>query len=252
MVRTSFQRIVQRDRWRLCALIAIPSLLLALALDGPAYRLLSIKKERGQDAVRVVEREARGDVEPRELDANDDLTAEERTLRWRIEQSQFYQMLRLVGYVPAWLAVVIGADLHRRWRLRRRAGGWSVGGDDRGPLTPGMLVCLLVTGLVVVLLKALIGRERPGVHDGAVVFKPLLSGFWDGSNLSTPSSHAAIAFCGALVVSRLRPGTGLVAIPLAIGCAYTRVLMGAHFLSDIVLAAIVAWVVVELVLREPS
>lgn len=247
MYPTVYQRMLQRDRWRIFALIAIPSLLLALALDGPAYRLLSIKDHDAAALSVEDEAQARADEAARE---EDDRTPEERTLRWRIEQRQFYHMLRMVGYVPAWLAIVIAADLHRRRRLRERAP--EAIEDDPGPLTPGMLVCLVLTGLTVALLKALIGRERPGEHDGAVVFKPILSGFWDGSNLSTPSSHAAIAFCGALVISRLRPGTGWVAIPLAIGCAYTRVLMGAHFLSDVVLGAIVAWIVVELVLRDSA
>jgi len=204
-----FEWMVRRDRWRVFSLLAIPALLVALALDLPAYHLLSAKTDAG---------------------------------RGSIEQVQLYQFLRVAGYLPAWLAISVGADLARRRRMRvggNGAGGW---------MTPGILVGTLATGLAVVLLKALIGRYRPLRHEGGWFFKPVFSGFWDGSNLSTPSSHAAIAFAGALVVSRLRPGTGVIAIPIAIGCAGTRVIMGHHFLSDVVLSAIVAWAVVELIL----
>ncbi len=212
-----FHRELRRDRWRLFAMIAIAALVLALLLDGLAYELISFK---WQDE---------GEGGP----------------KWKLEQSQFYQFLRLVGFVPVWLAVAIGVDLASR---RRANSGLDRGGARAAWVTPGMLVCTVVTGAVVALLKALIGRERPSEHDGELYFKSLFEGFVDGSNLATPSSHAAIAFAGALVISRLRPGTGLIALPLAAGCAYTRVRMGAHFLSDVVLGAIVAWMVVEMFL----
>ncbi len=201
-------------------IFAIVAFLLALALDGAVYRWISI------------DRSTEGEHSP----------------LWKLEQSQFYQFVRLVGFVPAWLAIAFACDLV----LRRRRPSWDRSGvqtrDDW--VTPGMVVTIAVTGIGVALLKALIGRERPLIHDGDWFFKPFLRGFTDGSNLSTPSSHAAIAFVGALVISRLRPGTGVIAIPLAIGCAYSRVLVGAHFLSDVVLGAIVAWVVVELFLPK--
>lgn len=215
----AFHRELRRDRWRLFALIAIPAFLLALILDWPAYQILSI----------------------------DTLIEGEDSPQWKIEQRQLYQFVRLVGYIPAWLAIALAVDLAGR---RRRSPMVGVERDDRGLVTPGILACTLLTGLVVAFMKALIGRERPLKHDGEWYFKPFLDGFTDGSNLSTPSSHAAIAVAGALVISRLRPGTGFVAIPLAVACAYSRVLMGAHFISDVVLGAIVAWVVVELVVPK--
>lgn len=239
---TPFQRVLRRERWRRFALLALGALALALALDWAGYRVLSIKPMSEEARERL-------SAEARALGGT--WTAEHLHAKWRVEQSQFYQMFRLVGFMPTWLAIAIGVDLVRRRRARDGAIGaldGAIRGEDRGAVLPGMVACLLVAGVLVEVLKALIGRERPNQHDGSWVFKPLLGGFTDGSNLSTPSSHAAIALAGAFAIARLRPGSGMVAIPLAIGCAGTRVLMGAHFLSDVVLSGVLAWAVVEIIL----
>lgn len=235
---TPFQRVLRRERWRRFALLAVVALALALSLDWAGYRVLSIKPMSEEVRARLTaEAQALGGT----------WAAEHLHAKWRVEQSQFYQMLRLVGFVPTWLAIAIGVDLVRR--RRRRDGLAEAGREGVGGATlPGMAVCLLLAGVLVEVLKALIGRERPNQHDGAWVFKPLLGGFTDGSNLSTPSSHAAIALVGALAMARLRPGCGLVVIPLGVGCAGTRVLMGAHFLSDVVLSGLLAWAIVEMIL----
>lgn len=236
---TPFQRVVRRERWRRFVLLAIGALLLAFALDRAGYRLLSIKP---------MDAEMRQRLSAGALARGESWTADQLHPKWAIEQSQFYQMLRLIGFLPTWLAIALGIDLVRRRRLRDAPIAANPASRDRGTVLPGMLVCLLAAGLLVELLKVLIGRERPNQHAGEWVFKPLLGGVTDGSNLSTPSSHAAIALVGAFAMARLRPGSGVVAIPLAVGCASTRVLMGAHFLSDIVLSGVLAWLIVEVIL----
>lgn len=57
--------------------------------------------------------------------------------------------------------------------------------------------------------------------------------------MGLPSSHVAVAFGGAFALTHLWPRAGWVMVPLAVGCALTRVLVGQHFLSDIAGGAIV-------------
>ena len=86
-------------------------------------------------------------------------------------------------------------------------------------------------------IKRLIGRERPGLTVHLYSFKSLLGGFVDDSNLGLPSSHAAVAFGGAFVLMYLFPRIWPIALAGAIGCGLTRLLAGAHFLTDVYAAA---------------
>jgi membrane-associated phospholipid phosphatase len=61
-----------------------------------------------------------------------------------------------------------------------------------------------------------------------------------------PSSHAVVAFGAAAMLSRLFPRARPVWWLLGWGCGLTRVLHGRHFFSDIVLAAIVGWLIAAL------
>jgi membrane-associated phospholipid phosphatase len=79
------------------------------------------------------------------------------------------------------------------------------------------------------------------------VLRGLFAGFWNGSNLGLPSSHAAVAAGGAAALIAWRPAVWPIAVVLAAGCAMTRLLSGAHFLSDVTLGAIVGYVAWRLV-----
>lgn len=70
------------------------------------------------------------------------------------------------------------------------------------------------------------------------VFKGISSDLW-----SMPSSHTAAAFLLAAVLTRLYPALRPLVLALAciVGCA--RVLVGAHFPSDVVAGAALGWVV---------
>jgi membrane-associated phospholipid phosphatase len=64
-----------------------------------------------------------------------------------------------------------------------------------------------------------------------------------------PSSHVLVAFAAATVLARLFPRAWGLWYLLAAGCAVTRVLAMAHFLSDTVVAALVGYVVGVLLSR---
>jgi membrane-associated phospholipid phosphatase len=98
-------------------------------------------------------------------------------------------------------------------------------------------------GIVAELLKIALRRERPGLTDGAHAFRPWSDQPWSTAQLGLPSSEAAVAFAAAASLSRLFPEGRLLWYMLAVGCALTRVASGAHFMSDVVLAALVGYLV---------
>jgi membrane-associated phospholipid phosphatase len=65
--------------------------------------------------------------------------------------------------------------------------------------------------------------------------------------MGLPSSHTLVAFAGAFALARLFPRARWVFYALAAGCGLTRVMATAHYLSDTVVAACVAWAVVAAV-----
>jgi membrane-associated phospholipid phosphatase len=144
------------------------------------------------------------------------------------------RMLRAAGYLPTWLLVALGLGLvragHQAQPWRRRAG-------------PGLTLACAATlaGAAAELVKILVRRERPNLHDGAYVFRAWSDRPWSTSDLGLPSSHAAVAFGAAFLLTRLWPRGGPVWLALAAGCALTRLFEQAHFLSDVTLAAVLGY-----------
>jgi membrane-associated phospholipid phosphatase len=148
-----------------------------------------------------------------------------------IENHDWYRMLRVVGYLGTWAVVGILFILHDRNRHRGAA----------------VFLSALTAGALAELLKLIIGRERPvdgnQLQEGWYHFRPFLSGFTDGSNLGLPSSHAATAFGGCLMLAAFLPNTRRFLILLALGCGITRMLTGAHFATDVYTGAILGYLV---------
>lgn len=145
-----------------------------------------------------------------------------------------YQLVRGFGSVSFWIPIALLAGLAHggAWRRRLRAG-------------LRVLAAALLAGLLAEILKVVVGRERPLLHDGSSVFRPMAD-LLSTKGLSFPSSHAAVAFGGAWMLWRLarlhgprwRVGACL-ALAAAAACGISRMLTGAHFLGDLVGAAIV-------------
>lgn len=145
------------------------------------------------------------------------------------------RLLRIMGFLGTWLALAIAVRLHE-------------GGDERGRPLASRRASLLIGsatlgGLVAEILKLLIRRERPAVHDGLYGFREFGERTWSTAGLALPSSHTLVAFAGAAMLARLYPRARWVGYSLAAGCAATRVLTRAHFVSDVVLAAGLGWIV---------
>lgn len=146
--------------------------------------------------------------------------------------------LRSVGYWPLWIALSIAL-----W-LTDRAQGC---GARRAAILAGAVT---LAGVLDELLKLLVRRDRPGVHDGAYAFRPWPDRPFDSSGFGMPSSHAIIAFTAAAVLTELFPPAAIVWYGLAVGCAITRVLSGAHFVSDVIAGALLGIVIATWVVRR--
>jgi membrane-associated phospholipid phosphatase len=147
------------------------------------------------------------------------------------------RMLRDAGYFPFWALVALALVLHD-WVPRTRATFYSASG--RGLL---LFWSTAVAGTAAEALKLILRRERPGLTDGLHVFRPWSDGPFSTAQLGLPSSEAAVAFAAAAALARLFPEARVLWYGVALGCALTRVASGAHFLSDVVLAALVGYVV---------
>lgn len=145
--------------------------------------------------------------------------------RAALEQRDWYQFFRAVGYWPLWIALGLAVFFSRRDRAR-----------------PGLLLMIApgLAGLAAELLKLVFARQRPGTT-GEHVWRGWLAGFSDGSNLGLPSSHAAVAFGGAFAAAILWPRAGGVALAAATLCGLSRMMSGAHFASDVAAAALVGY-----------
>lgn len=153
----------------------------------------------------------------------------------KVYDKDFGRLLRVMGFAGTWIALALalsmhhdGSDAGKRVALRR---GWLT------------LWAALLSGALAEVLKILVRRERPAIHDGAYGFRPWDERTWSGSGLSFPSSHAAVAFGGAFILARMFPRAKWVGIALAVGCGVTRILARAHFVSDVVFAAGIGWLV---------
>lgn len=139
------------------------------------------------------------------------------------------RLFRVIGYLPLWFW--LGTAFWLVTRDRRRATLLA--------LVPAL------GGLVSEVAKLILRRERPGLHDGAYVFRPFADQTWSTSALGLPSGHTMVAFTGAFMLCKLWPRAWPVWIALATGTALTRVQAQAHFLSDVTVAAVGGWLVVS-------
>lgn len=146
-----------------------------------------------------------------------------------IEYHDWYRLLRIMGYMGTWFIVGAVYIAHDRNQHRGLA----------------IIFSALLAGALAELLKLIVARERP-IHNGEIQpglyhFRGLFSGFSDGSNLGFPSSHAAVAFGGCLMLACFLPKAQTLLFCLALGCGLTRMLSGAHFATDVLGGALLGW-----------
>ena len=108
-----------------------------------------------------------------------------------------------------------------------------------------LCLSLITTGLITQLLKHIVGRPRPNYasFDGGLEFN-----FFNLSSEfhSFPSGHTSTIFVVALVASFLLPKLKYFFISLAGVIAFSRIVVGAHFFTDVLGGITVAYLGVKL------
>ena len=149
-----------------------------------------------------------------------------------------------------WINAHSSPELKRVMRMVSRVGDWqahmiagaiglaialAVGSKAWMRIFLAMLLALALAGLTTRAMKIATGRARPSVKSEAR---------WNGPQLSSkyqafPSGHTAssTAFFVALFLTRKKIGAPLLLIPILI--ALSRMILGAHYLSDVTSAAII-------------
>jgi undecaprenyl-diphosphatase len=97
-----------------------------------------------------------------------------------------------------------------------------------------MLLAMTLAGVAGTVIKRTVPRARPSLH---------VETRWGGPHFSSkyhsfPSGHvgASTGFFAVLLIARRRIGFACLAIPILIG--FSRMYLGAHYLSDVVCAAV--------------
>jgi membrane-associated phospholipid phosphatase len=122
---------------------------------------------------------------------------------------------------------------------------WIRGSRKWSRVFLAMLIAMALAGIAGQVIKRTIPRARPSVHSDAR---------WGGPRFTTkfhsfPSGHvgASTAFFGVLIIARRRVGLACLPIPILIG--FSRMYVGAHYLSDVVCAAILGFLCAAVVCR---
>jgi membrane-associated phospholipid phosphatase len=149
----------------------------------------------------------------------------------------------------SWITTYSSAELKRMMRIVSRVGDWPahaiagaigfaiafvMGSKVWMRIFLAMLIALALAGVTTRAIKIATGRARPSIKTEA---------HWNGPRFSSkyhafPSGHTAssTAFFVALFLARKKIGAPLLLIPILI--AISRMIVGAHYLSDVTCAAI--------------
>jgi undecaprenyl-diphosphatase len=147
----------------------------------------------------------------------------------RTLEEDWGRLLRVMGFLPTWLAAALALWLHER--------GTIAAAKRRALLLIGSPIA---AGLAAELLKLTFRRIRPLAAEGEYVFRSFTERPFSTGGLALPSSHTMVAFGAAAMLAYLFPRARWVWFGLAAGCGLTRILGQAHFLSDVVVGAVAA------------
>lgn len=154
-----------------------------------------------------------------------------------MERSGWYRFLWVLGRAELWLivaAALLFADF-----------GTEAGRSRRGVRRAVFLVLgMSLSGAATEAAKLIFRRLRPDQTVGWYQFRPWSESFWSAKNLGLPSSHAGVAFGAAFALCWMFPRAAPVFICAGIGCSLSRLLAGAHFLSDVLVGTGMAFFIV--------
>jgi membrane-associated phospholipid phosphatase len=100
-----------------------------------------------------------------------------------------------------------------------------------------LFIAIAAPGALTLVIKQLIGRTRPYAADGDIyVLAPLTL---QAANASFPSGHSTTAFAAALAISALWPSAQWIAWSYALVIGISRIIVTAHFPSDVLASAVI-------------
>jgi len=154
-----------------------------------------------------------------------------------LRYKDWWQALRVGGFLPGWFFVGLCFYLHDRARVVAK------------PLHRATLIFLgaALGGLAAEIVKEVSRRQRPG-DLGIYTFD------WFGMGqknlgIGLASSHAGVAFGGCIMLGWLMPHLRWPLLLLATGCAWTRIQAGAHWTTDVYVAVVLSYGVCWLLWR---
>lgn len=155
---------------------------------------------------------------------------------------KFFRTITDVGK-SNWMLIPTGAAIALAFVLRNRYGGLrNVAAYGLIASTIGFVfVSVGGAGLIANLAKNIIGRARPKLFETAGPLDFELFAF-DPDYASLPSGHATNIFALATVIAILWPRGRVLLYTLAAWIAASRVLIGEHYVTDVVLGAILGTV----------
>lgn len=147
-----------------------------------------------------------------------------RALGWLTAAGDSKYSLVPIALATAGLLLAQGHVAERRWRILLGMLAWT-----------GLFLLLAIasSGLLVNLIKLLIGRARPNTlldQDGPA-FAPFA---FDSDYASMPSGHANTLLVLATALGLLLPKASRLLLAFGVWLAMTRIVVNAHFLSDVI------------------
>ena len=141
---------------------------------------------------------------------------------------------------PAMRNFMRHVSLFGDWPLHAAVGlillglAWRQGSEEWTRIFLAMLLAMMLAGVADTVIKRTIPRARPSVQTDTRWGGPRFSSKYH----SFPSGHvgASTAFFGVLLIARRRVGLACLPIPILIG--FSRMYLGAHYLSDVMCAAV--------------
>ena len=143
------------------------------------------------------------------------------------QNSAIRNIMRYVSLLGDW-------PLHAAVGLILLGLAWRWGSEGWTRIFLAMLLAMMLAGVTGTVIKRSIPRARPSVQTDTRWGGPRFSSKYH----SFPSGHvgASTAFFGVLLIARRRIGLACLPIPILIG--FSRMYIGAHYLSDVVCAAV--------------